>query len=100
MLCGLGDLGLGSALEELRCIDSNLARALDFWASMDTVVDIISRRRDHTEVLLRHKGPEFNETVTSKLEEYGRFWRSLSLVCQQFAGRILREAPRMYAFLA
>jgi hypothetical protein len=77
---------LGCALADLRQVDLIFSKAVDFWGSMEFVVDVVVRRKEHSETLLRHStSARMIAKATASLGDYMSFWQAFSLLCGRYA---------------
>lgn len=91
---------LGCALMELRAVDTILTQAVDFWTSMELVVDVVVRRKEHSETLLRHStSARMLARATSSLQEYAAFWQAFAVLCGRYAESLSSETREMYGWL-
>lgn len=96
----IGDGGkcLGCALADLRRVDLILTSSVGFWTSMELVIDVAVRRKEHSETLLLHASSRRAlAKATSSLQDYMAFWQAFHFLCGRFAEAI--QLADLYAWL-
>ena len=99
-LSGIGDGGkcLGCALADLRRVDLILSSSVGFWTSMELVIDVAVRRKEHSETLLLHASSRRAlAKATSSLQDYMAFWQAFHFLCGRFAEAL--QLADLYAWL-
>jgi hypothetical protein len=85
---------------ELRAVDGILVQAVDFWTSMELVLDVVVRRKEHSETLLRHSSsPRLQGRALATLGDYAAFWQAFAFLCGCYAEALGPETLAMYAWL-
>lgn len=97
----LGDGGkcLGCALADLRRVDVILTSSVDFWTSMELVIDVAVRRKEHSETLLLHASSRRAlAKATSSLQDYMAFWQAFHFLCGRYAEAL--QIADLYGWLS
>ena len=67
-------------------MDLIFSQAVTFWSSMEFVVDVLLRRKEHSEVLLRtSQSARMIAKATASLADYAAFWQAFALLCGRYA---------------
>lgn len=91
---------LSCALAKLQDVDSVLCQAVEFWARLYLVLDVAVRRREHSELLLRHtRNHRTAERALASLSDYHSFWQAFVYLCGRYAEVAAGEATVSYAWL-
>ena len=92
---------LACALQDLRQVDVILSQAVEFWASMELVIDVVVRRKEHSETLLAYSSSSrmMNKAITS-LSEYQAFWQAFTYLCSRYEDSLSAETRNMYSWLS
>lgn len=93
---------LACALSQLQAVDSILMQAVDFWSSMELVIDAIVSRKVHSEMLFTYstKSQSSKDKAERTILEYKAFWSAFTLLCGSYANALAVETPNMYAWLS
>jgi hypothetical protein len=92
---------LGWALNALHEVDVILTQAIDFWTSMELVTDVVARRKEHSETLLKFStSSRMIAKATASLQDYSAFWQAFAYLCGTYAEAISTHTRDMYAWLA
>eukprot|EP01138_Halocafeteria_seosinensis_P002850 gb/GECG01002911.1/.p1 GENE.gb/GECG01002911.1/~~gb/GECG01002911.1/.p1 ORF type:complete len:1327 (+),score=183.78 gb/GECG01002911.1/:1-3981(+) len=90
---------LQNALEELQSVDDLLSNCVDFWSSMELIVDVVVQRKEHSEVLLKHATTEpMIERAMERMSSYRGFWECFRSLCEKYADT-LETNPTDYSFI-
>lgn len=91
---------LGCALAELRRVDVILTEAIDFWTSMELVTDVVARRKEHSETLLKFSSSSrMIAKATASLKDYAVFWQAFAFLCGTYSDALAVHTKEMYAWL-
>lgn len=96
----IGDGGkcLGCALADLRRVDVILSSSVEFWTSMELVIDVAVRRKEHSETLLLHASSRRAlAKANSSLHDYMAFWQAFHFLCGRYAEAL--QLADLYAWL-
>jgi hypothetical protein len=89
---------LGCALADLRRVDTILSTSVDFWTSMELVIDVAVRRKEHSETLLMHASSRRAlSKATHSLQDYMAFWQAFHFLCGRYAEAL--QGADLYAWL-
>lgn len=92
---------LGCALAELAAVDSLLMGAIEFWSSMELVIDVILRRKEHAETHLSSASASAAFKALSKLSDFSAFWSAFALLCREYGDALdSDELSGIYSWLS
>ena len=90
---------LCQALQELRDVDGLLTDCVDFWSSMEVIVDVVVQKKEHSEVLLKHATTQaMLERAAERMKCYRSFWQRFGQLCDHYAD-LIHSYPSDYSFL-
>jgi len=90
---------LGCALEGLRAVDSLLGSAVDFWTSMEVVIDVLVRRKEHSATLLESTSARLVAKALASLTDYAFFWRAFAVLAGRYGEAVHGAAGPDYSWL-
>jgi hypothetical protein len=93
---------LGCALDDLMAVDSMLTGAVGFWAHMEIVIDLIVRRKEHSETLLAAtvSSQAMVTKTQASLSDYDTFWNVFVFLCDSYGKALLEQTEPMFAWLS
>ena len=78
-----------------------LTDAVGFWAHMEVVIDLIVRRKEHSETLLA--ATVASQAMVTKtqasLSDYNTFWNVFVFLCDSYGKALLEQTEPMFAWL-
>ena len=80
---------LNEALENLSQIDFILVRISVFWSNTEVVLDVLTKKGQHVEQMISFASkPKLLSRFKERLEEYKRFWESVSIMCSNYVNGV------------
>jgi hypothetical protein len=73
-----------------------------FWANTEVVLDLLTKKGQHAEQFIGFASkPRLMARFLERLEEYKRFWESVSHMCSNYIAGVqsTEEQQRLYGFL-
>jgi hypothetical protein len=83
-------------------VDEILEQLGVFWANTEVVLDLLTKKGQHAEQFIGFATkPRLMARFLERLEEYKRFWESVSHMCSNYIAGVqsTEEQQRLYGFL-
>jgi hypothetical protein len=83
-------------------VDEILEQLGVFWANTEVVLDLLTKKGQHAEQFIGFASkPRLMARFLERLEEYKRFWESVSHMCSNYIAGVqsTEEQQRLYGFL-
>lgn len=85
---------LAEALQKLRHVDMILDQLGIFWAHTELVLDSLTKKGQHVEQFIGFsQKPRLMARFRERIEEYKRFWESISIMCTNYVNGVQQHTP-------